>query len=364
MFKRAFAVIAALFASSADACICAEFDDYLTGKLPMHHDAFVRMFDYFEANEGLNSPNAHKSRSERMTVFAENLESIIEHNKQEDKTYTKGLNKYSDLTNEEFIDYFKLDKTRRAEQHCSATKGPHKDMSQVDIPAAWDWREHKGVTPVKNQGSCGSCWTFSTVGALEAHMLLKYKEFTPLSEQQLVDCASDFDNHGCEGGLPSHAFEYIYLQPRGISTETAYPYMAKDEVCKVNPLTYVLDVPGGAVNITEGDEVALAEAIAMKGPVSVAFEVVDGFRDYKTGVYKSKTCKNGTQNVNHAVLAVGYGTEKGVPYWIVKNSWGVDWGDKGYFKIEKGVNMCGIAVCNSYPKDVEKIHPQTPEFLQ
>lgn len=207
MFKKTIAVIAALFASSAEA---SHFDDYLSGKLPMHHDAFIKIFEHFENNEGLQSPNALKSRSERMSVFAQNLERVIEHNKQEDKTYTKGLNKFSDLTDEEFTAYFKLDKTKlREDQHCSATKGPIKDISQVDIPAAWDWREHHGVTPVKNQGSCGSCWTFSTVGALEAHMLLKYKEFTPLSEQQLVDCAGDFDNHGCEGGLPSHAFEYI-----------------------------------------------------------------------------------------------------------------------------------------------------------
>merc|ERR1712070_696409 len=232
-----------------------------------------------------------------------------------------------------------------------------------------DWRANAGVTPVKNQGACGSCWTFSAVGALEAHMLLKYKEFEPLSEQQLVDCAHDFDNHGCEGGLPSHAFEYIYNEPRGISTEKAYPYVAEEQNCGVNPETFVLDVIGGAHNITEGDEVELATELYGQGPISVAFEVVDGFRDYKNGTYSSKVCKNTTQDVNHAVLAVGYGVEyhakRSIPYWIVKNSWGADWGDEGYFKIERGVNMCGIAVCNSYPQNVEKIHPsETEGFMQ
>jgi cathepsin H len=332
----------------------------------MNHEVFMKMWDQFEKNEGSQSPNALKDRSERMQVFAANLESIIEHNKNPEAKYVKGLNKFSDLTDMEFLEYYKMNKnTIREEQHCSATQGPVKDQSQVSIPSEWDWRDHDGVSPVKNQGSCGSCWTFSTVGALEAHELLKYKSFTPLSEQQLVDCAGDFDNHGCEGGLPSHAFEYITVQSHGISTETAYPYVAKDEACTVNPSTYALNVVGGSVNITEGDEVALAEALYTNGPVSVAFEVVDGFRDYKTGVYTSDVCKNSTQDVNHAVLAVGYGTEDGTPYWLVKNSWGTDWGDEGYFKIERGVNMCGIAVCNSYPQEVERMTPSLEStFLQ
>lgn len=123
-------------------------------------------------------------------------------------------------------------------------------------------------------------------------------------------------------------------------------------------------VKGGAVNITEGDEKELLDAVFNVGPVSVAFEVVDGFRDYTSGVYTSKTCKNSTSDVNHAVLAVGYGVENKVPYWLVKNSWGADWGDKGYFKIERGVNMCGIAVCNSYPKSVWRPKKEEMSFLQ
>lgn len=122
-------------------------------------------------------------------------------------------------------------------------------------------------------------------------------------------------------------------------------------------------VKGGSVNITEGNEVELKHAIFEKGPVSVCYQVVSDFRDYHSGVYQSATCRSTTMDVNHAVLAVGYGTEEGVDYWIVKNSWGEAWGDKGYFKIKRGVNMCGIAVCNSYPKDVItlKDYPATSE---
>lgn len=187
--------------------------------------------------------------------------------------------------------------------------------------------------------------------------MIKYGDFTPLAEQQLVDCAGAYDNHGCEGGLPSHAFEYI-KHAGGISTETAYPYFALDHNCTVDASTFALTVKGGSVNITEGDEEQLADAIYHYGPVSITFQVVTGFKDYKSGVYVSDTCKNSTADVNHAVLAVGFGTDSatGMDYWIVKNSWGTDWGNAGYFNIQRGNNMCGVAVCNSFPQYVEKIH--------
>jgi len=206
-------------------------------------------------------------------------------------------------------------------------------MATKDAPENYDWREHGGVSPVKNQAKCGSCWTFSTVGCLEAHALIKYGTYEGgYSEQQLVDCAQAFDNHGCEGGLPSHAFEYIKYTG-GISTEDKYPYFAQDEKCTVKKTTFALQVGGGSFNITQGDEDQMKTAIYEKGPVSIAFQVVNGFRDYKTGVYTSDTCKSGSSDVNHAVLAVGYGVEDSVPYWIVKNSWGAEWGDQGFFKI-------------------------------
>lgn len=330
----------------------------------MNHEIFEEMWVEFSQNEGKASPHSHYIKNHRMNAFAQNIEAIIEHNSNAEKTWTKGINKFSDMTQKEFKEYYKI-KSFGEDQHCSATneretvertKGHH-------LPPNWDWRMHHGVTPVKNQGSCGSCWTFSTVGSLEAHELIKYKTWSNLSEQQLVDCAGDFDNHGCDGGLPSHAFEYISVQSHGLSLDKDYPYTAKDGNCTANPKDFALTVVGGSVNITEGDEDELAEAVFHHGPVSVAFEVVDDFSAYKSGVYSSTVCKNTTNDVNHAVVAVGYGTEDSVPYWIVKNSWGADWGDHGYFKIKRGVNMCGIAVCNSFPRDVQRLHHSSP-FLQ
>lgn len=156
-----------------------------------------------------------------------------------------------------------------------------------DVPDAWDWRNKGGVSPVKDQGQCGSCWTFSTVGCLESANLIKYGVLETYAEQQLVDCAGDFDNHGCNGGLPSHAFEYLFYAG-GIETEADYPYTAVDGTCVADSSKFALSV-GHAMNITEGDEVELKSAV-YKQPVSVAFQVVDDFSGYTSGVYTSTTC--------------------------------------------------------------------------
>jgi len=286
-----------------------------------------------------------EDNEDRFKIFQSNVERIIRHNANPYKTYTKGINKFTDLSDEEFSRMY-----LGASQNCSATynkKIPFKNRK--NIPNYWDWRNKSIVSPVKNQGKCGSCWTFSTTGAIEAHYALLNNVTAPiLSEQQLVDCAQAFDNHGCRGGLPSHAFEYIKYN-QGLQFESDYSYEAKDGVCRYNLTKPHVQVVSGAYNITLGDEIELRDSLFEFGPVSITFQVVGDFRDYKTGVYSSKNCKNSTMDVNHAVLAVGYGTENGTDYWIVKNSWGADWGDQGYFKIERGVNMCGVAVCNAFP---------------
>jgi len=164
------------------------------------------------------------------------------------------------------------------------------------------------VTPVKNQGSCGSCWTFSTVGSLEAfwNILKKGKNLT-FSEQQLVDCAGKFDNHGCNGGLPSHAFEYIRYAG-GIQSEASYPYTAKDGTCKFKKESATAYVKFGSYNITQNDEVELADKLYNAGPIAVSFQVINGFNRYTSGVYSVNNCGKTNKDVNHAVLATGYGT--------------------------------------------------------
>mmetsp|Transcript_110724 Transcript_110724/g.319864 ORF Transcript_110724/g.319864 Transcript_110724/m.319864 type:complete len:371 (+) Transcript_110724:55-1167(+) len=302
---------------------------------------------------------------QRFRHFRDSLERIRVHNMQPGVTYWKGLNQFSDMSDEEF-----RAKILMAPQNCSATHiatTSTRPAELPDLPVRVDWREKGVVSEVKNQGHCGSCWTFSTTGCLEAHMAIKYEAWQAprLSEQQLVDCAQAFDNHGCNGGLPSHAFEYIHAAG-GLDTEFHYPYTATDGACKFSARSVRTQrgsgfepssagigakVPGGSVNLTVGDEDGLKYHLATHGPVSIAFQVASDFRDYSHGVYTSTVCKDGPGDVNHAVLAVGYGVdaETKMPYWLVKNSWDYSWGDEGFFKIEAFKNMCGVGDCMAFP---------------
>lgn len=279
----------------------------------------------------------------RFQIFSENLKLIRSTNRKR-LPYRLGLNHFADWTWEEFRKH-----RLGAAQECSATlKGGHK-LTDETLPETKDWRDEGIVSAVKDQGHCGSCWTFSTTGALEAAYAQAYGKNISLSEQQLVDCAGAYNNNGCNGGLPSQAFQYIKYNG-GLDTEKAYPYTAKDGECKFSAENVGVKVVD-SVNITQYAEDELKHAVAFTRPVSVAFEVVsDGFRFYKEGVYTSETCGSTPMDVNHAVLAVGYGVHNGTSYWLIKNSWGGDWGDGGYFRMELGKNMCGVATCASYPK--------------
>ncbi|KAB1214948.1 Thiol protease aleurain-like [Morella rubra] len=300
----------------------------------------ARSFARFAHRYGKRYETAEEMKL-RFEIFSENLK-LIRSTNRNGLSYKLAVNHFADWTWEEFQRH-----RLGAAQNCSATlKGNHK-LTDVILPETKDWREEGIVSPIKDQGHCGSCWTFSTTGALEAAYAQAFGKGISLSEQQLVDCARAFNNFGCSGGLPSQAFEYIKYNG-GLDTEEAYPYTAVDGACKFSAENVGVQVID-SVNITLGAEDELKHAVAIVRPVSVAFQVVTGFRFYKEGVYTSETCGTTPMDVNHAVLAVGYGIEDGVPYWLIKNSWGENWGNNGYFKMEMGKNMCGIATCASYP---------------
>ncbi|XP_063170251.1 pro-cathepsin H [Candoia aspera] len=300
-----------------------------------------QLFQAWAAQHGRRY-RSEEEHQHRLQTFLRNKRKIDEHNAG-NHTFRMGLNWFSDMTFAEFRKQFLW----REPQNCSATKGNFGRSTGL-CPRAIDWRKKgKYVSPVKDQGPCGSCWTFSTTGCLESAIAIKTGKLLNLAEQQLVDCAQNFNNHGCSGGLPSQAFEYI-LYNKGVMDEEAYPYLAKNGTCKFQPQKAVAFVKS-VVNISLYDEQGMVEAVGMHNPVSFAFEVKDDFMFYQQGVYTSTRCDKTPDKVNHAVLAVGYGEENGLPFWIVKNSWGPSWGMDGYFNIERGKNMCGLADCASFP---------------
>ncbi|XP_055940771.1 procathepsin L-like [Argiope bruennichi] len=281
----------------------------------------------------------------RRLVFEESVKEIVRHNLEYDlgvHKYRKGLNQFADLEHDEFVR--QMNGFRAVlERSADVFSAP----SNVVLPDTVDWRQKGIVTPIKNQQQCGSCWAFSTTGSLEGQHALKTGKLVSLSEQNLVDCSGPEGNMGCEGGLMDQAFEYI-KKNGGIDTEQSYPYTAEDGTCHFKKGS-VGATCKGYVDIPTGDEKALQQAVATVGPVSVAIDASQfSFQLYSGGIYDEPSCDS--QNLDHGVLAVGYGTEDGADYWLVKNSWGTSWGENGYIKMSRNKNnQCGIATQASYP---------------
>jgi len=272
---------------------------------------------------------------------------IEQHNRKADQkihTYRLSMNEYGDLTHTEFV------RIMNGYLGKPVKKTPGYKMSiNRDLPEAVDWRNRGYVTPVKNQGACGSCWAFSSTGALEGQHFKQTGNLVSLSEQNLVDCSFPEGNNGCNGGLMDQAFQYI-SENGGIDTEESYPYLARDGECHYNKsFRGATDI--GFQDVESGDEEALKNASATVGPVSAAIDAgTFRFRFYHSGVFSDKDCSS--ERLDHGILVVGYGTdgETGKDYWIVKNSWGPTWGMGGYIMMSRNNdNNCGIATQASYP---------------
>jgi len=285
----------------------------------------------------------------RRAIWETNLKSVQKHNYEADlglHTYWLGMNKYADLNINEFtkmMNGFNVTmQSQRAPSRRTFAFNP-----SVKLPDTVDWRDEGYVTGVKDQGQCGSCWAFSSTGALEGQHFKASGKLVSLSEQNLVDCSSAQGNMGCNGGLMDQAFEYI-KDNQGIDTEDSYPYEAIDDQCRFTTQN-VGATDTGFTDITSKDENALQQAVATVGPISVAIDASHtSFQLYKHGVYNEPFCSQ--TRLDHGVLAIGYGTDTGKAYWLVKNSWGEGWGDQGYIKMTRNKrNQCGIATAASYP---------------
>lgn len=282
--------------------------------------------------------------------FANNHDLIEKHNAQ-NMTYTLGHNAFSHMSYEEWVEYMRFDQAKyRDHVPANVVHDAPKDSSSLDSQV--DWVSKGAVTPVKNQGNCGSCWSFSATGALEGVYQINKGTLLSFSEQELVSCnIGPLSNHGCNGGLMDYAFSWIQ-DNKGLCTESDYPYTSgttsqngdcKDHSSCDQPITLTGQ---GYKDVTKNSDDALMSAL-MLNPVSVAIQANQpAFQLYKSGVLTG-TCG---ANLDHGVLAVGYGTDAsaGGDYYNVKNSWGTSWGENGYVRIARGGNynsgkgQCGI----------------------
>ncbi|XP_031110564.1 ervatamin-B-like [Ipomoea triloba] len=304
-------------------------------------EEMVKRYEHWIVEYGRVYAN-QTEKIKRFSIFKDNAEYIDSFNQAGNQTFTLGINQFADLTNDEF-------QSRMTRLMPGNSWPPEKTPFMYENVSAGpevDWVKKGAVTAVKNQANCGCYWAFAAVAAMEGITQISTKKLTPLSEQQLVDC--DKASKGCDGGSMNAAFKYV-AGNKGIATEANYPYTAKKAACDAKKASVAAAKIGGFQSVPPKSEAGLMKAVANQ-PVSVA---IDGsakeFQFYKSGVF-STGC---TTKLNHGVAAVGYGELQGKKFWLIKNSWGASWGEKGYAKLEKDVaakeGLCGIALGASYP---------------
>ena len=267
---------------------------------------------------------------------------VMETFKEENSLYRTGITKFSDLTKQEFAKtYLNLNYDAMA----MANFDPYIVKVSNEAPSAYDWRDYGRVSAVKDQGSCGSCWAFSTVANLEGLYYANKGVMKTFSEQMLVDC--DTSDSGCNGGLMEYAFTWL-KKNGGIMLDSDYAYKGTKSTCKSDKTKYVDMTITGYKKLGSSwstwsavDEDEIKEFLYQTGPLAIALNA-DPLQTYSSGILDLTSTKCPSSGINHAVTLVGYGTESSTDYWIIKNSWGKSWGESGYFRIRRGNGTCGV----------------------
>jgi len=273
--------------------------------------------------------------SHRYSIFQENLRRVEKMNEgKESPTY--GVTKFFDLSPEEFRAQMLMKKSVKTDHSLNPSK--EIDPSTVNVPASFDWRNQNAVTPVYNQGQCGSCWAFSITENIESMWFLAGHSLPSLSMQQVVDC--DTSDDGCGGGDPPTAYQYVE-STGGLESYSDYPYTAEDGYCNFQKGDVVATISNWAYATQSNNEDNMVAYLVAHGPLSICVDA-ESWQYYTGGVImKGDGC--GT-SLDHCVMATGYATNSaGTPYWNVRNSWGTDWGLNGYLMVERGQNVCGIS---------------------
>jgi len=293
------------------------------------HDNLQQLFAEYTAKHG-------SVPVERFENFKRHVAMVDSHPSNPPLTSGRQLSSLAVLSQEEFeSDYrgcAKIDSSVDATVRFSA-----EDVNK--IPTSVDWRDAGAVTPVKDQGRCGSCWAFSTTGALEGAWAVRGHGLESLSEQHLVSCDNNDGNLGCDGGWPYKAVDFV--RQNGIDTESSYPYSSAGGTsgsCTSSSGTRA-DIEVASHIVVESDEDQMAAWVAKNGPLSISIDAMSSIWWAYTGGIVSECCNT---DVDHAVLVVGFGEENGQKYWLIKNSWGESWGEQGYIRLERGSNQCGI----------------------
>jgi C1A family cysteine protease len=269
----------------------------------------------------------------RMAVYADNLKKIEQLNQQGGAVFAP--NKFADLTFNEFrvMLGYRSNQTNKDDI-------PVLRYSRLAAPDTFDWISKGKVTPVKNQEQCGSCWAFSATENIESVWLiakdLTPDNFKPLAPQQIVDC--DKNDGGCNGGDTPTAYEYV-IHAGGMDTEESYPYRARDGTCAFKPADVEVKIAGYSYATKTKNEEEMKTAVATVAPLSICVDA-QPWQFYSKGVMTRAQCG---LNLDHCVQITGYDTSASPPYWVVRNSWGRNWGEAGYIRLEYGTNTCGVA---------------------